>query len=213
MIRYPGTGRPDPLPCRKAPCRSVHPRAGRSLGVGPDDMLSVSNSSPCNICERKVCFGEIRRMGLDGSDAWPILTGMGNTVGFDWNPKTGNLRFTDPELSRRCDEFTDPVVLLGAHTPPPGNAIPSGGHVRRRPQGADLHRQAWSVEPPRQGRRRGRGRLSGRRHRHRPDRALPDRLHRGQRICRPYGQCGDDARRRPSGARRLERCDLARQPR
>lgn len=45
-------------------------------------MLYVSNFSPCNICERRVCFGEIRRMGLNGSDARPILAGMGNTVGF-----------------------------------------------------------------------------------------------------------------------------------
>ncbi|MEO1912012.1 MAG: hypothetical protein ABGX10_16485 [Paracoccus sp. (in: a-proteobacteria)] len=89
-------------------------------------MLSVSNSSPCNIFERKVCFGEIRRMGLDGSDAWPILTGMGNTVGFYWNPKTGNLWTTDPELSRRCDEFTDPVALLGAHTAPLGMSFHQG---------------------------------------------------------------------------------------
>ena len=80
-------------------------------------MLYLSNSSPRNICEREVCFGEIRPMGLDSSDAQPILAGMRNIVGFDWNPKTGNLWFTDPELDRRCDEFTDPVALLGPHTP------------------------------------------------------------------------------------------------
>ncbi len=89
-------------------------------------MLYLSNSSPCNIFERKVCFGEIRRMGLDGSDAWPILTGMRNTVGFDWNPKTGNLWSSGPELGRRCDEVTDPVALLGAHTAPLGMSFHQG---------------------------------------------------------------------------------------
>ncbi|MDN5568241.1 MAG: PQQ-dependent sugar dehydrogenase, partial [Paracoccus sp. (in: a-proteobacteria)] len=71
------------------------PHGWRYLAVGPDDMLYVSNSSPCNICEREEGFGEIRRMGLDGSGAEPILTGMRNTVGFDWIPATGNLWFTD----------------------------------------------------------------------------------------------------------------------
>ncbi|WP_378943020.1 PQQ-dependent sugar dehydrogenase [Paracoccus sp. R86501] len=135
------------------------PHGWRYLGVGPDDMLYVSNSSPCNICEREEGFGEIRRMGLDGSEAEPILAGMRNTVGFDWNPTTGNLwftdnqrdwlsedipqdelnvlteegqdfgfpychngLFTDPEFGwgRKCDEFTDPVALLGPHTAPLG---------------------------------------------------------------------------------------------
>ncbi|WP_237058980.1 PQQ-dependent sugar dehydrogenase [Loktanella sp. M215] len=71
------------------------PHGWRFLAVGPDEKLYVSNSSPCNICEREDGFGEIRRMELDGSGAEPILTGMRNTVGFDWNPKTGNLWFTD----------------------------------------------------------------------------------------------------------------------
>ena len=71
------------------------PHGWRFLAVGPDEMLYVSNSSPCNICEREEGFGEIRRMGLDGSGAEPILTGMRNTVGFDFHPGTGDLWFTD----------------------------------------------------------------------------------------------------------------------
>ncbi|PZX17042.1 glucose/arabinose dehydrogenase [Palleronia aestuarii] len=71
------------------------PHGWRFVDIGPDDMLYVSNSSPCNICAREEGFGEIRRMGLDGSGAEPILTGMRNTVGFDFHPETGNLWFTD----------------------------------------------------------------------------------------------------------------------
>ena len=71
------------------------PHGWRFLAIGPDEKLYVSNSSPCNICEREEGFGEIRRMELDGSGAEPILTGMRNTVGFDWNPETENLWFTD----------------------------------------------------------------------------------------------------------------------
>ena len=135
------------------------PHGWRFLAVGPDEKLYVSNSSPCNICAREEGFGEIRRMELDGTGAEPILTGMRNTVGFDWNPETGDLWFTDnqrdwlsedipqdelnvlteegedfgfpychnglytdPEFGwgHSCDEFTDPVALLGPHTAPLG---------------------------------------------------------------------------------------------
>ncbi len=71
------------------------PHGWRFLGVGPDNMLYVSNSSPCNICMPDKGFGEIRRMKLDGSDAEAIARGVRNTVGFDWNPKNKNLYFTD----------------------------------------------------------------------------------------------------------------------
>lgn len=67
----------------------------RFLAIGPDDKLYVSNSSPCNICLPPDGFGEIRKMNLDGSGAEPILRGMRNTVGFDWNPKNKQLYFTD----------------------------------------------------------------------------------------------------------------------
>lgn len=71
------------------------PHGWRFLGVGPDEKLYVSNSVPCNICMPKEGEGEIRKMNLDGSGAEPILRGMRNTVGFDWNPKTKELYFTD----------------------------------------------------------------------------------------------------------------------
>lgn len=71
------------------------PHGWRFLGVGPDNMLYVSNSAPCNICMPPPGFGEIRKLNLDGTGAEPILRGMRNTVGFDWNPKTNELYFTD----------------------------------------------------------------------------------------------------------------------
>lgn len=71
------------------------PHGWRFLGVGPDEKLYVSNSSPCNICMPEEGFGEIRKMNLDGSGAEAILRGMRNTVGFDWNPQNKQLYFTD----------------------------------------------------------------------------------------------------------------------
>jgi glucose/arabinose dehydrogenase len=71
------------------------PHGWRFLGIGPDQKLYVSNSSPCNICMPPDGYGEIRKINLDGTGAQPILRGMRNTVGFDWNPKNGQLYFTD----------------------------------------------------------------------------------------------------------------------
>lgn len=109
------------------------PHGWRYLAVGPDEQLYVSNSAPCNICAREEGFGEIRRMGLDGSGAEPILTGMRNTVGFDFNPETGNLWFTDnqrdwlsediPEdelnvLTEEGQDFGFPYCHNGLYTDP-----------------------------------------------------------------------------------------------
>jgi glucose/arabinose dehydrogenase len=71
------------------------PHGWRFLAVGPDEKLYVSNSSPCNICMPPPGFGEIRKMNLDGSSVEVVLRGMRNTVGFDFNPQTGELYFTD----------------------------------------------------------------------------------------------------------------------
>ena len=71
------------------------PHDWRFLGVGPDNKLYVSNSSPCNICMPPPGFGEIRKLNLDDTGAVAILRGMRNTVGFDWNPRTKELYFTD----------------------------------------------------------------------------------------------------------------------
>ena len=39
--------------------------------------------------------GQLRRLNLDGTGAEKIAFGIRNTVGFDWNPKTHELYFTD----------------------------------------------------------------------------------------------------------------------
>ena len=71
------------------------PHGWRFLAVGPDNRLYVSNSSPCNICMPPPTHGQIRSIKLDGSDEQVIARGIRNTVGFDFNPKNGQLYFTD----------------------------------------------------------------------------------------------------------------------
>jgi glucose/arabinose dehydrogenase len=63
---------------------------------GPDGKLYVPFGAPCNICEPPTKeYAQIRRYNPDGTGMEVIATGVRNTVGFDFHPKTGELWFTD----------------------------------------------------------------------------------------------------------------------
>jgi glucose/arabinose dehydrogenase len=59
-----------------------------------DNKLYYAVGSPCNICDPGP-NGRIFRMNLDGSGIETIASGVRNTVGFDFDPKTNDLWFTD----------------------------------------------------------------------------------------------------------------------
>ncbi|HEY0663420.1 MAG TPA: PQQ-dependent sugar dehydrogenase, partial [Thiobacillaceae bacterium] len=66
------------------------------VAFGPDKKLYVPFGAPCNICEPPSKeYAQIRRYNPDGSGKEVIATGVRNSVGFDWHPKTGELWFTD----------------------------------------------------------------------------------------------------------------------
>jgi glucose/arabinose dehydrogenase len=65
------------------------------IGIGPDNKLYVPVGQPGNNVLHDDAHGQIRRMNLDGSGAEVIARGVRNTVGFDWNPETKQLYFTD----------------------------------------------------------------------------------------------------------------------
>jgi glucose/arabinose dehydrogenase len=65
------------------------------IRFGPDKKLYVPFGAPCNICEPTAEYAQIRRYNPDGSGMEVIARGVRNTQGFDWNPKTGELWFTD----------------------------------------------------------------------------------------------------------------------
>ena len=68
----------------------------RYIAFGPDGLLYVPVGAPCNSCEpEQPVFGTINRMKADGTGFQNIATGVRNTVGFDWHPKTKELWFTD----------------------------------------------------------------------------------------------------------------------
>ncbi len=65
------------------------------IRFGPDGKLYVPVGAPCNVCERPDPYASIMRMDPDGSGLEIFARGIRNTVGFDWNPQTNELWFTD----------------------------------------------------------------------------------------------------------------------
>lgn len=69
----------------------------RYMAFGPDGLLYIGVGAPCNVCERPddERFATIVRMKDDGSSLELYARGVRNTVGFDWDPSTKELWFTD----------------------------------------------------------------------------------------------------------------------
>ena len=66
------------------------------ISFGPDGKLYVPVGAPCNICEpNKPIYASMTRINDDGSGFEMFAKGIRNTVGFDWDPQSGNLWFTD----------------------------------------------------------------------------------------------------------------------
>lgn len=67
------------------------------IAFGPDGKLYVPVGAPCNKCERtdNELYASITRLDVDDPIPELVAVGVRNTVGFDWDPKTGDLWFTD----------------------------------------------------------------------------------------------------------------------
>ncbi len=66
------------------------------LRFGPDGKLYTAIGAPCNICEpKKPIYTSLIRLNPDGSGFEKLASGIRNSVGFDWQPETYALFFTD----------------------------------------------------------------------------------------------------------------------
>lgn len=65
------------------------------IAVGPDNKLYIPVGQPGNNVLHDDAHGQIRRINLDGSGAEVVAYGVRNSVGFDWNPETKHMYFTD----------------------------------------------------------------------------------------------------------------------
>ncbi|USX14312.1 YbhB/YbcL family Raf kinase inhibitor-like protein [Oxalobacteraceae bacterium OTU3CAMAD1] len=72
------------------PDSGQHPN--RTLAFGPDGMLYISAGSTCNVCnESNPENATLLRASPDGKQRTIFASGLRNTIGFDWHPRTGEL--------------------------------------------------------------------------------------------------------------------------
>lgn len=100
ILRYDGAEEhldapPEPAVVTEALPKDRH-HGWKFLGFGPDGLLYVPVGAPCNVCEKEdPRYASILRMKPDGSGQELFASGVRNTVGFDWQPGTKVLWFTD----------------------------------------------------------------------------------------------------------------------
>jgi glucose/arabinose dehydrogenase len=89
------TDPPQPVVIRdNLPTETHH--GWKFIGFGPDGLLYVPVGAPCNVCTQSdERFASILRMRPDGSNLEVYARGIRNSVGFDWDPESGELWFTD----------------------------------------------------------------------------------------------------------------------
>ncbi len=66
------------------------------VAFSPDGWLYVPVGAPCNVCEQNPdIYAALHRLKPDGSQFEVVARGIRNTVGFDWDPVTGDLWFNE----------------------------------------------------------------------------------------------------------------------
>jgi glucose/arabinose dehydrogenase len=65
------------------------------IRFGPDGKLYVPVGAPCNVCDPKKDYARLYRIDVHGTSKEEVASGIRNTVGFDWDPRTKDLWFTD----------------------------------------------------------------------------------------------------------------------
>lgn len=122
VLRYDGIEEHIADPSRPVIVSKAFPTDGQHgwkfIRFGPDGKLYIPVGVPCNVCEKvDERYGTIMRMNSDGSDLEIYARGVRNSVGFDWQPRTDILYFTDNGRD-----------WLGNETPPDElNAAPKKG--------------------------------------------------------------------------------------
>lgn len=90
----------------------------RYMRFGPDGALYVAIGAPCNSCNREKDeprFSTILRFAkLDGTPPEIYARGIRNSVGFDWNPKSAALWFTDNGRDWMGDDVPDDELNLAS---------------------------------------------------------------------------------------------------
>lgn len=100
VLRYDNIDQNLESPPEPAVITESYPTDGhhgwKFIAFGPDEKLYIPVGAPCNICDSdEDIYASITRINPDGSGREIIAHGVRNSVGFDWDPQTGDLWFTD----------------------------------------------------------------------------------------------------------------------
>jgi glucose/arabinose dehydrogenase len=88
------------------------------IAFGPDGKLYVPVGAPCNVCEPDPDrYALISRINPDGTGYEVFARGVRNTVGFDWDPRTGQMWFDEHGRDLMGDEMPSDELN---HAPKPG---------------------------------------------------------------------------------------------
>ena len=89
------TNPPPPVTIKNVFPNETH-HGWKFIAFGPDGKLYVPVGAPCNSCEPDPDrYALIARVDQDGSGYEVVARGVRNSVGFDWDPTTHDLWFTD----------------------------------------------------------------------------------------------------------------------
>ena len=119
------------------------------LKFGPDGMLYLPVGAPCNICEPDEPFASILRFDINrAEDRQIVARGVRNSVGFDWDPASGDLWFTDNGRDHLGDE-RPPCELNHLSEPGQHFGYPYfHGHGIADPQFGDSGQRASAYREP-----------------------------------------------------------------
>lgn len=93
---------PDKISAPQKPARTLSQKfptdthhGWKFIRFGPDGKLYVPVGAPCNICDMGTEYGRIYRVDVNGTAKDIVAEGVRNTVGFDWDPASKDLWFTE----------------------------------------------------------------------------------------------------------------------
>lgn len=125
--------------------KNVH-HGWKYIRFGPDGKLYVPVGAPCNACiPTEPKFASITRMQPDGSGLEIIAKGIRNSVGFDWDPQTKDLWFTDNGRDMLGDNIPpdelNHATATGQHFGFPyqyGQNVPDPSFIEKAPSGLNM---------------------------------------------------------------------------
>ena len=99
ILRFPDVARDLDKPPKPEVVTDGYPsdrhHGWKFIAFGPDGKLYVPVGAPCNVCDVSGLYATITRLDVAGGKPEIVARGVRNSVGFDFQPRTRELWFTD----------------------------------------------------------------------------------------------------------------------